>query len=84
MKDLFIKDVEDYETLDGCDRNGEDLMKPFDLKEIQNAFKSCKSKAKPVSGLSPWDLSELEELITEPLIEIFNEALSSGAFPDEW
>ena len=56
LKNLFIKEVEDYETLDGCDRNGEDLMKPFDLKEVQNAFKNCKSKAKPVSGLSPWDL----------------------------
>ena len=41
-------------------------------------------KAKSTYGMSPNDLKELEPYIIEPLVDIFNEPLQIGEFPNPW
>ena len=60
------------------------LIIPINSEEVQGVLGRLKSRAPALNGLSPHDLKQMKELISEPLRQIFNFSLQIGKFPPNW
>merc|ERR1711867_371958 len=60
------------------------LSTPFSESEVYSTLKNLKSKAKSLSGLSPFILNSFKNYFTPILTRTFNICLSSSSFPKSW